>query len=218
MTLIRRYGDPSAPRFGQKWWVVVVAVLVCAFGVFAVVTALIHWIQTDDSSHLLGAELGIALSVLIVGGLAVGWSVYWRALARTYRAIRRRHPESLVLGARLPNLDAGVMAASWPPEWRPAFAPQRVVLRIDGSGVVVFSTAVFPASLLEITWSQVKGFATVEYVESRVAYEGLAIEGSPEGSAIVVQLNTPLLLFVRFPRGNALAEIAERANERRPLN
>lgn len=216
MTVARRFGDPSAPLFRVRPWVAVAAIVGVVLIVVLAVYSAIHAIRFGDAPNKVGTEIGITFALLIVVGSALGWSLYWRALARTFRATHRRHPESLVLGARLPRLDGAVMANSWPPEWQPGFEAQRLVLRIDASGIVVLSTAVTPAALLELTWSQVDGFAPVEYVESRMAYEGLAIEGSPEGSAIVVQLNTPVFLFVRFPRGKALAEIAARANERRP--
>lgn len=200
----------------MKRWVTVVAIVVLVLGVTLAASSAVSTFQSGDAPNRVGTAIGIAFALLIVGGAAVGWVAYWRPLGRAFRATRERHPGSLVLGARLPNLDGGVLASSWPPQWAPALAPQRVVLLIDASGVRVLSTAVPVSLFLELTWSQVTGIAPVEYVESRVAYEGLAIEGSPEGSAIVLQVVTPSL-FVRFPRGKVLERIAERANEQQQL-
>ncbi|MEO7721099.1 MAG: hypothetical protein ABIS08_04190 [Pseudolysinimonas sp.] len=213
---VRRYGDPSARRFGPtRPVVVVVGVGLIVLAVFAGIDLLVHSIQAHDAVHVLGSEIGIAFAVLLVVAGAVGWRIYWHALARSLRVTRERHPESLVVGARLPDLGDEVLRKSWPPEWGLPSGPQRVVLVVDSSGVLLLNTAVPIARIVQLTWDQVKGFTPVEYVESKVAYEGLAIDGLPEGSAIVVQLNTPSQL-VRFPRGKALMEVAERAEERRP--
>lgn len=125
------------------------------------------------------------------------------------------HPESFVVDARLPNMGDKVLAKIWPPEWGPMPAPQQAVLRIDASGVALFGTSVPVSSLVELTWALVNDVVPVGYVEGGRAYEGLAIKGVLEGSAVVLQVVTPSPL-VRFPRGRALAKIAIRANEQRP--
>ena len=163
----------------------------------------------------LGTEIGIAFALLLVAGAATGWSLYWRALVRAFRVTRAQKPGGLVLGGRIPSLDARVLASSWPPSWGPALAPQRVVVRVDRAGVALLDTTVPPFSLLELTWSQITGFARIEYVEARVAYQGLAIQGA-DGSAIVLQMITPTC-FPRFPRGKSLGKIVTLADHQRPM-
>jgi len=209
----QRYGDPGAPRLGTKPWVAPVLVAFLILSVAIAGYSMVRLIQTGDRQSRIGTEIAIGFSLLLLAGLAVGWTAYWRRFRRAFRAVRREHPESLVLGARLPKLDNDVTDSIWSPEWGPTLTPQYLVVQIDGAGVGLWGIAQPAPRLLWLTWDEVRAFTPVEYVESRVAYDGLAIDGPP-GSAIILQVVTPGPL-VRFPRGQVLAQIAARANAQR---
>jgi hypothetical protein len=211
---LRRYGDRNAVKFRVRPWLVVVVIAVFGFGIAAGIRLLIHDLESRPRLAV-GDELGITLGVLIVIGCGVAWTIYWAPLRRAVRLVTARHPESLVLGARIPALDPAIVTESWPSTWGPAIPPRRLVVRVDRAGVELLSATAPVETFLQLTWEQVTGFDPVEYVEARVAYDGLAIDAEPEGAAVVVQLVT-LSPIARFPRGRALAAIAVRAERFRP--
>jgi len=213
----RRFGDPAARKVGLNRALTVTVVAVAAFCLAIALSALVHWISVGDGLHLLGSAIGIALAALIATGLSIAWRAYWRALGRAVRQESATHPQSLVLGARLPNLASELFRRTWPSGWGQVPRPQQLVLRVDSSGVALLTVGVPIAVVLKLDWDQVAGFSPVEYVEHGFAYEGLAIDGTVEGSAVLLQIiaTSPI---VRFPRGNGLAEIASRAQAERPPN
>jgi hypothetical protein len=213
----RRIGDPAAPLWRLNRAAKPLAVIIPVFFVVTAVVSTRHWFEVGDEPGIIGSIVGISLAILTIVSAVVAWSIYWLALARAVRDVREHSPGSLVRGVRLPKLAADVLAQSWPPEIVPALAPQKVVLRVDSAGVVFFDLATPPSPILEIHWRQIRTFEAIEYVESGVAYEGLAVVGPSEESVIVLQVVELKLPLVRFPQGEALVEIAQHATALRPL-
>jgi hypothetical protein len=211
----RRFGDPGAPRFRIAPWSVVVVILVSAFAVSGGIALLIHSIEVHDRVHLLGSELGIGLGAAILLALAIAFALYGRAVRRAVRAALEQHPSDLVIGARVPDLGNDLLSRTWPASWRPVLGPQQLAVRIDATGVEFVSAKPAGAPLASLTWDQVTGISPCEYVEQRVAYQGLAIEASEAGTGILLQVMKPGLI-PRFVGGKALAVLAARSEAERP--
>jgi hypothetical protein len=212
----KRFGDLSVRRWRAS---AAAKPAILAVAVFLVVTAVVttkHWIDAGDTPHILGSVIGISLAVLVMLAAVTAWAMYWRGLAWAVSEVGTRSAGALVLGARLPRLAASVLAQSWPKELGQPLPPQNVVIQVDPLGATLFNTKRPPSKLIEIPWSQVQGLSVVEYVEADRAYPGLALEVSKSNSAIVFQLITPSLPFVRFPKEEQLAETCANANALRP--
>lgn len=212
---VRRFGDPSAPRFASGRTARIVALVIVVLVLVPSAFAAAHFLQSGDPPHRIGTQIGLGFGGVLVLGLIIGWWVYWWPLTRSIRSVRAREPESLVLGARVPNIASSVESGPGEVATGP-IGPQRVVLRVDSGGVALLTTARTIGMLRQIPWEEIGGVEPVEYVESGVAYEGLAVEGAKDRTDIVLQMVSPGVI-VRFPRGKSLAAIASDVDARRPV-
>jgi hypothetical protein len=84
-------------------------------------------------------------------------------------------------------------------------------VRPAGSGLSFVSVrAGVPELLLDIPWGQVQDLTPVEFVESKIAYQGLLLTGVGPGSRLVFQPSMPARVLPTFPTGDRLRDLRDR--------
>lgn len=208
---VRRFGDPSAPRWLRKGVESAARPILLALSALLIVTAVLttqHWISVGDLSKVAGSVIGISIAFLILLAALIGWILYWRPLARAVHQVSGRTNGGIVVGARLPAFSDSDAARVWPSEVGPMPPPQSVVAVFNAEGATLYNTHKTPERILGLSWSQIRAVIPVEYVEKGRAYDGLALVGSSDATAIVIQLVKTSRPIVEFVTGEKLKVFA----------
>lgn len=217
---IRRFGDSSAPLWHISVAVKLAAIVVVLFAVVTVVAMTWRAIEFQEARQTFIAVVALSMTFLVSVATCVFLTIFFRPIATGLRELKRRYPNLVVLGGRLPRLADGVIKNAWP--WRDAVVPktQNIVLAVDSTRVLIFGARKPRELLAEVPWSNIIGVVRAEFVEPPLAewvgptraYEGIAIVGPSEERAIVFQPVIVLLPIVRTPSGKKLEDLVLKIN------
>jgi hypothetical protein len=217
---MRRFGDPAVP----KWRVgrassITAGVALLAFVIFVPVLAYVSiekYAKTADVPHLVGTIVGIVLTTLVLVASLLVWFWIWLPLLWRLRTLRRESPKVLVMAARLPPAAREGLIKGWPSRSPSIPLPRTVVLLIDNVGISFWARSNSPIAVLQLRWSEIHSVIAAEYVDGRLAYEGLAIVSPSNEVAIALQLVEAAPTLVRFVSGKQLVKIATKVEALRP--
>lgn len=207
-----RIGSPEAPRWMCRHLEAragVIGIVVVAISGAMLAYAAVSAFTGEDLPRRVGTVGGIVVVVAgTIGGLLawlVVWSRHWRWTLVVCDREKGRHPDRVVLVARLPSLD---LPHDSP--WHPRLNATRVVVSVGVEGLTIFGRSSEP--LFELQPNQIREITAAEYVEEGRAYDGVALVRSDGPGGIVLQMvevGTPWLRLLRFAgQGRAVAAMS----------
>ena len=197
----------------------IVAAVIALVVVIAVVTTC-HWIEVGDSLRVAGSIIGISIVLLIFISAFVFWVLYWLPLTRAVREVSRVKVGEWVMGGRIPRLADDERARAWPTQLGVIPRPQLVVAVFTAAGTMIYDTRRHPEQIVDLSWSRVSAVVAAEYVEDGSAYDGFAIVGTSEDTAVVLQLvraSGPVVGFIVGAELQAFAATAEALRAAAPV-
>jgi len=186
-----RFGDPAAPRAlnsRMQRAAIPIQVILVVFVVIGAGTRLARSISVGDiPTTVIGVFFSVLLVMLVPAGLML-WRRYWLAVQRAAKTVAAANPGTKVFGASLPKLTVAEPTSAWPLSAGETPLPRKMVALFDTKGITVFSPSVPPVPITSIRWTEVRRVISCEFVEGRLAYDGIAVLKLSGDAALVLQL------------------------------
>lgn len=200
------------PR-GHRWVARALSLAVAGLGIsWLLVDVARRALEAADPIRAAFALIGLAGLFVLAFAVWVGYSVYWAKARRLAAQLQKLHPTSKVIAVRLPRAIAGETI-----EFSTETSTMTMgALVAERAGVSLWRPGTAPQLVTRLAWDAVGAVIAAEYVESGIAFEGIAVLDLNRSQAIVMQVARFVCKLAWNPDSARLSTIAAQLEASRP--